>query len=613
MADTTIPQAPTAGAPSPDALAAAWPPAPSTDDPDTHTWEDLLRGLLAGREEDFYGSFQPASAFLAADVLDRRGTWTLATNSSGAPTDQDSANLRDLADGDYTLCFSTTMRSDADNNVWALEPAKGAADYPGGRDIYVHIPGDPKNYGKTTLTGAGTLVGQGYAAYIYMPVTLDEVGDLYDDGDWNRFSELAPPDIAIDSALLTSLAALILRLADIIEQGGDVAAAIRKAIQGLNETAVLAGVFVMKVSAGGTYEVQDNGSGTGGLFVRLPTIGADQDIADIDRVIHTTTWIEFGAWRVVPSGNISKSHFSDAIQYTFDYLVIDGAKPAVDSTFSVTLDGADAHRGEFVRQVFRAWAVTIGGKGRGGEGDLWMAAANDTGASWTSTAAKRAKARAALNTGRLDKDIAGSGALALTAEDLGHDLIRLTGVKTGDRVLSVPADKPVGVIVIRNESTGAGHITRIKVATQADEAALVLPAGDSVLIAQGGSLSRLRHAPIAPTAGTHRTATHALGGDDIGKWNSYKATAGIEISLDGALGELGDTLVLALRSMGNHDIDLKWVSGTLKVYSALGIAELTAAGTTELLGSGGNQRAVYTCMKTGASEWTLWEGVWIPS
>ena len=140
-----IPQQPTAGAPAPTDLAASYPPAPSMDPPKTRTWAAVLRGLLAGREEDFWGSFQPASAFLAAGVVDRRGLWTLATNSAGAPTAQDSANLRDVADGDYTLCVSTTMRSDPDNNVWALEAAKGEAGYPLGRIIYGHVPGDPDN------------------------------------------------------------------------------------------------------------------------------------------------------------------------------------------------------------------------------------------------------------------------------------------------------------------------------------------------------------------------------------------------------------------------------------------------------------------------------------
>ena len=339
-----------------------------------------------------------------------------------------------------------------------------------------------------TLTAAGTLVGQGNAAYIYMPVTVDEVGDLRDDDDWNRFSEVVPPDIAVDSALITSLGALWDRMLVTLESTAAILALARKIIQGINETAALAGTWTM--GGAGARRVVDAGSGTGGINWYMPTPGADADIVKIDRVIHTTTWIEFGAWRVVPSGNISKSTFSGSVTYVFDYLVVDGAKAADGTEIAITLDGADIHRGELLRQVFRAWGVTIGGKGRGGEGDLWTAAGNDTDASWTSTAAKRAKARAALNTGRLDKDIAGSGALALTAEELGYDLVRLTGAKTGDRILSVPANKPVGMLVFRNESTGAGHDAKLKVATQANGAAITLPAGDSIVIAHGGSLAR---------------------------------------------------------------------------------------------------------------------------
>ena len=114
-----------------------------------------------------------------------------------------------------------------------------------------------------------------------------------------------------------------------------------------------------------------------------------------------------------------------------------------------------------------------------------------------------------------------------------------------------------------------------------------------------------------PSTGNHYTASQTLGASDIDKWISFRVTSGTcDISLSGAIGDEGDQMILALRTYGNNLVRAKWVSGTLKVYSAEGIDTLTAAGTQDLIPNGGNRAILYTATKTGASEWTIREGNW---
>lgn len=114
-----------------------------------------------------------------------------------------------------------------------------------------------------------------------------------------------------------------------------------------------------------------------------------------------------------------------------------------------------------------------------------------------------------------------------------------------------------------------------------------------------------------PTEGNHYTATQVLAATDVNKWVSVKATsAAVDISLAGSLGVVGDRIILALRTQGNYLVNIRWADGTLKIFSAEGIETLTAAGTVDLIPSGGNRAIIYTAEKTGSSEWTIREGIW---
>ncbi len=166
-----------------------------------------------------------------------------------------------------------------------------------------------------------------------------------------------------------------------------------------------------------------------------------------------------------------------------------------------------------------------------------------------------------------------------------------------------PPPPPPGAVIVEDEGTALAT------------AATTLNFTGAGVTASGAGAEKTINIPGAatpPSNGTHRTASHVLATSDIGKWNSFYSTGTIDVSLDGALGNIGDRLVLACRTQGNNSVNLKWVSGTLKLFSCRGIATLTAAGTSEMIGSGGNQRGVFSAVKTGSTEWTVREGIWPP-
>ena len=120
--------------------------------------------------------------------------------------------------------------------------------------------------------------------------------------------------------------------------------------------------------------------------------------------------------------------------------------------------------------------------------------------------------------------------------------------------------------------------------------------------------------PAPPAEAVVYTATRTLDASDIGKWvgmhTQPPANSNKNILLSGALGAVGDRIILALRTQGNYTIALQWVQGTLVVYHAMGRESLTAAGTINLVPVGGNRALIFTAEKTAAAEWTVREGVW---
>ena len=158
--------------------------------------------------------------------------------------------------------------------------------------------------------------------------------------------------------------------------------------------------------------------------------------------------------------------------------------------------GEDAHRFEFGLPVFLAAAVNLFGAG-GAAGKLWAYVSSATNATWrrlldvlkadAGTAAKRADYQAALATGRVQKDIAGNSDVALSAAEAAYDSIELTGAKTGNIVVTLPA-APSGVRLLRDQSTGAFSL-KVKASGQADAAAVELLPGNNVILHDGGQLN----------------------------------------------------------------------------------------------------------------------------
>ena len=480
------------------------------------------------------------------------------------------------------------------------------------------------NYAKLTLTAGGTLVGQGNGAYIYAPVAVDETGDLYDGADWNRFSETVPPDVAVDSSLIKSLGSLWDRMLVVLEATGSILKRARQIIQGTNEKQTLSVTRVNATPTGpGEIWLGNVQNGTGQALLWPPAATKDGTAFEIEdlREFKAGDFLSYGGleWEIGDTpwttfqGSVLQANVVLAEGYVYDANDV----PALNAVADFVLEGRDIHLGLVVAAILKRAANNLGGKG-GAAGKVWGYLSSATNATWrrlldvlradADTAAKKADYAAALATGRLQKSVAGITELTLGASEAAYDSIEFTGLKTSDVVVTLPA-APSGMRLVRNLSTG-DYALKAKAAGQSDAAAVVLIDGDNQVLHHGGSLAVVGRV-AAPTAGTHRTASHVLAAGDIGQWNSFLAQGtGIEISLSGDIGTVGDRIVMACRSAGNYDIDLKWAAGTLKLFSARGIHTLNAAGTAELIGSGGNQRAIFVAVKSGADEWTVREGIW---
>ena len=175
---------------------------------------------LVGKETDRYASY--GSAFLAASY--RRGAFTLYNQSSGAPQNANEIGQPDIANGDVVMAVSTYLRTDRDpdNLVWADENT--VADYPSGRVLEVSIWNRPAASYTATLTGAGTLVGAGDAAYIWFPCTLsgvtDATDDVADNGNYFRIANEEPTLIPARWPA-SDILGLATRIADLVTPAGD--------------------------------------------------------------------------------------------------------------------------------------------------------------------------------------------------------------------------------------------------------------------------------------------------------------------------------------------------------------------------------------------------------
>ena len=206
--------------------------------------------------------------------------------------------------------------------------------------------------------------------------------------------------------------------------------------------------------------------------------------------IGDTPWVKFG---------IGQTSLLTASVMLADGYVYDAADvPALNATADFVLEGRDIHLGLVITAILKRAANNLAGKG-GAAGAVWAYVSGATDATWRSllvvlkadadTNAKRAAYRAALQTGRLQLDIAGSGDQNVTAEQAAYGALELTGARTGDRDLILPA-AAAGFLLINDLSTGA-YDTTVRAAGQGAAAAATLAAGDNVVLHHGGSVAVL--------------------------------------------------------------------------------------------------------------------------
>ncbi len=409
-----VPQQPTAGAPDDTDLLSFYPADGSA--PKTRELKGgllpWLKRTLAGRDEDFYGSFQNASAFLAAGTLERRGEWSIANVAAGAPDVDDDILLSQIVDGNYTVCFSTRMRSDPDNNVWALAARTTAADFPVGRKIVGRVPGVASRYATMTLTAAGTVVGAGDAEYVYAAATIDEVGDLFDHDDWNVFSEVVPPDIGIDSALIRSLGSLWDRMLVTLEGTASILKRARQIIQGNNETQTLSVTRVAgNPAAAGEIYLGNLANGIGQLLFWPPSATKDGTAFELEdlREYQSGDFLSYGGleWEIgaQPWVTFQGSILTATVMLADGYVYDAADVPALNAAADFVLEGRDIHLGLVVAAILKRAANNLGGKG-GAAGKIWAYLSSDTDATWrrlldvlkadADTAAKRGDYHAAL-------------------------------------------------------------------------------------------------------------------------------------------------------------------------------------------------------------------------
>ena len=153
---------------------------------------------LEGHENDFFGT--NTNGFLGASVVDKRYTFTITTDESGVPQQANELNPYKLTAGERTLVVAKTMWGKSDEND--PEPGKtlDISDFAAGKKIYLYSqdPFNKDDYFTLTCKAGATLAGSGNGAYIYVPVTVTETGDVSSPSNWWRLAFTEPSDLDLD-------------------------------------------------------------------------------------------------------------------------------------------------------------------------------------------------------------------------------------------------------------------------------------------------------------------------------------------------------------------------------------------------------------------------------
>ena len=327
---------------------------------------------LEGHETDEYSSY--TNGVINSGY--RSGSWSLFTGT-GAPTGS-GIGQPDIASGSGVVVFGRT-RTDRDPNKLTWGPVPAAADYPSGRVIHAYVEGSQNpGHVRVTLTGAGTLVGTGDAAYVWAPASWVEVGDVgpVDEGNWWRLSEYEPSDLD-----LRIPAADVVDPPWVLDDGSNVTEALKDAIQGANEDSLLENSF--RVDGVGDYRVTFTpGSPANICVIRLPSSAAGgSDDLDLQRLAKPAAWVEIGDYFIDITTNYTRSIIGTGLNFTFNYVAVSGTQPTGADLRRVRVIGEDVHRGQIARQAFRDESPSIDGKG-GTQGQVWRRGSNAENAGW---------------------------------------------------------------------------------------------------------------------------------------------------------------------------------------------------------------------------------------
>ena len=491
-----------------------------------NVFQFVRRKDLEGTEDDRYADWQGLTAFLSS--AKRRGTWTLAALTNAAPAADDEVARADVADGDYRLILAAALRTDRDPDApltWAA--ASVPASYPVGTVLYVTPwqPLDLDAHLKLTTTGAATLEDAGTdAAYLYMPVTLDEVGDLSEAGSYYRISVEEPSGLAVSLPPESIISPPWLRT-DATNRPADVPtptlnqqtklllSSLRAAtIEHLAQHFRPQTTGPTRVTA--TWETSstdiDSGemgfqnvllNGIAQLFWKIPAAvpvaGSGDTLPRADIVQYFTAHHNVVVYTIstVLTAKVTYFFTQGGVHFiNIAEAALTGPAFADGNTVTVELESNIPSRAQIADQAYQASATNVAGGG-GAAGKVWKWISSASNAAWgligpdsldAGTAAKKAALKAAQATGRLEKDIAGQGAVTLTAAEAAYDSLEFVGALTADRVVTLPA-APTGVLLVRNAATV--HDVKLKASGQSDLAAVTLSAGDNVVLHRGGSLA----------------------------------------------------------------------------------------------------------------------------
>ena len=223
-----------------------------------------------------------------------------------------------------------------------------------------------------TLTGAGTLVGTGNAAYIWAPASWDEVvdvSDVVDNGDYFLIADEQPTQLPIE-----------IPYTDV--EGGDghwaridgsnipAGAGIVNRIQGDNETVRLENTYTIEDTTEAYYIQLTETNDLNTARIRLPSSASgSQDDLDLTRLVKDRAWIDIAGYIIDVTQNATRAVIGTSLTFTFNYVVVDGTKP-VSGTTQPDVYGEDVHRGEIARAAFKNETPSIDGKG-GTDNQVW--------------------------------------------------------------------------------------------------------------------------------------------------------------------------------------------------------------------------------------------------